>query len=94
MRPRKVSRRSIGRNDVSTSHSRTWAVHGLFVLVFPYTFNRLEMVSSRIVGVAAFGLVAYQALSYRVNYIGEEGFVYTGPVTVMVEPYPRYSCST
>jgi len=66
-----------------------WIVHGVFVFLFPGIFPGMEPAAPRIVGVAAVGLAAYHAISYRINYVGRKEYERTGPVTLMVEPYRR-----
>lgn len=66
-----------------------WAVHGLFVLLFPAVFSGLAPASPRVVAAAAVGLAAYHAVSYRINYVGGREYERVGPVTLMVEPYRR-----
>ena len=66
-----------------------WLVHGVFVLAFGFAFFDLEPASPAVVAVAAVGLVAYHAVSYRVNYVGEREYERSGPATLMVEPYRR-----
>lgn len=66
-----------------------WAVHGVFVLAFPFMFPGLAPADPAVVAVAAVGLAAYHAVSYRVNFVAGREFESTGPVTLMVEPYRR-----
>jgi len=65
-----------------------WVVHGVFVLVFG-TFPGFGLADPSVVAVAAVGLLAYHAVSYRVNYLGDDEYEHNGPVTLMVEPYRR-----
>ena len=66
-----------------------WLVHGFFVFIFPFAFPGMEMASPTVVGMALVGLVAYHAVSYRINYLGQCEYEHNGPVTLMIEPYRR-----
>lgn len=66
-----------------------WAVHGVFVFVFPAVFPRMSWASPGVVAAAAVGLAAYHAVSYRLNFVDEGEYERVGPVTLMVEPYRR-----
>jgi hypothetical protein len=66
-----------------------WFVHGVFVLFFPLFFPDLDPASPAVVAVAAVGLAAYHAVSYRANYIEGGEYERTGPVTLMTQPYRR-----
>jgi hypothetical protein len=70
-------------------YSAFWIAHGGFVVSFPSMFPRMDWASPGIVAVAAVGLVAYHAASYRVDYVGERKYEHSGPVTLMIEPYRR-----
>ena len=66
-----------------------WLVHGVFVLLFFVVLPGVEPGSPSVVGTASVGLVAYHAVSYRTNYVGEREYERNGPVTLMFEPYRR-----
>lgn len=66
-----------------------WAVHGLFVFLYPVMFPGVTPAAPRVVAVATASLAAYHVVSYRVDYVGRREFERTGPVTLTVEPYRR-----
>jgi hypothetical protein len=67
-----------------------WAVHGLFVLVgFGAFLGAAGLPDPAPVALAAVGLLASHAASYRLNFVGEREYERLGPVTLMVRPYRR-----
>lgn len=66
-----------------------WAIHGIFVFIFPFVFPEMNMASPTVIGMAFVGLAVYHVVSYRINYIGQREYERNGPVTLMIEPYRR-----
>ena len=67
-----------------------WLGHGLFVLVgSPSELPSLGSVSPGAVAVAALGLVAHHAVSYRLDSLEKHEYERNGPVTLVVEPLSR-----
>jgi hypothetical protein len=67
-----------------------WLVHGLFVLVgFDAFLGSSGLPDPAPVALAAAGLLASHAVSYRLNFVAEREYERLGPVAVMVRPYRR-----
>lgn len=67
-----------------------WVFHGAVVLYgLPDEYPSMEPASPRVVAVAAVGLTVSHAISYRVNYLGEQEYRHNGPVTLLSEPLHR-----
>lgn len=69
-----------------------WLFTGVFILVAPFGEERtvLELASPDAVALAAVSLVGYHALSYRFEYVGFREYERRGPVSLLVEPVPRF----
>lgn len=66
-----------------------WLILGLFVLSLPGEYATLDTGSSAVVIGAAISISVYHVLAYRLNYLGDAEHERKGPVTLMVEPFPR-----
>ena len=77
------------RNEFLATYVGTWLILGLFVLALPGEYATLDSGSPGVVVGAAVSISAYHVLSYRVNYLGDEEYERKGPVTLLVEPFPR-----
>lgn len=84
------SNRTIARAHVRT-YAGMWPVLGLFVLIVPFAEDAvLDSASPTVVALAAAGPICYHCLSYWDEYLGSRAFDQRGPVSLLVEPAPRF----
>lgn len=68
-----------------------WLFAGVFFLIIPFAEEMaLEPASPDAVALAAVSLVGYHVFSYWYEYVGLREFEHRGPVSLLVEPAPRF----
>ena len=77
------------RREFLATYVGMWLILGLFVLSLPGEYATLDAGSPAVVIGAAVSISAYHVLAYRLNYLDEAEYERKGPVTLMIEPFPR-----
>ncbi|WP_247003551.1 DUF6498-containing protein [Halosolutus gelatinilyticus] len=78
-------------NALVLNYTGFWLFMGAFILVVPFAEEAvLEPTSPDVVALAAVGLVGYHAFSYWYEYVGFREYERRGPVSLLVEPAPRF----
>ncbi|MCU4743170.1 DUF6498-containing protein [Natronoglomus mannanivorans] len=68
-----------------------WLFAGVFLAIIPFAEEMpLEVASPSVVALAAVGLVASHVFSYWYEYVGKREYEHRGPVSLLVEPAPRF----
>lgn len=84
------SNRSVAKAFVS-NYVGVWIFAGVFLAIVPFAEDMpLELANPSVVALAAVGLVGYHVLSYRYEYVGNREYERRGPVSLLVEPAPRF----
>jgi len=77
------------RREFLATYVGMWVILGLFVLALPGEYANLDAGSPAVVIGAAISMSAYHVLSYRLHYVDDAEYERKGPVTLLVEPFPR-----
>ncbi|WP_255169335.1 DUF6498-containing protein [Natrononativus amylolyticus] len=74
-----------------SSYVGVWVGAGVILALLPLAEElALEPASPDVVALAAVSLVGYHLLSYRYEYVGDREYERRGPVSLAVEPAPRF----
>lgn len=66
-----------------------WLIVGIIVANVPSEYALLSAAEPLAVGAMTLPLVGYHAAAYRFEYLGSREYARKGPVTLLVEPFPR-----
>lgn len=73
------------------NYAGVWLFLGPFLLILPYAEDAsLSMASPGVVAIAAVSLIGFHVVSYWDGYVASRAFERRGPVSVLVEPAPRF----
>ncbi|WP_339105446.1 DUF6498-containing protein [Haloterrigena salinisoli] len=75
-----------------SNYAGTWLFAGGFVCIIPFVDEQwsVEPASPGVVALAGVSLVGYHVFSYWYEYVGLREYERRGPVSLLVEPAPRF----